>query len=91
MVRHAMGVQALSNYKRQSTGQLSAVTLWMQFAGCLARVFTSIQETGDATMILTYVTATILNGLILFQLYYYASGTGKKGKGKGKRKDKKSD
>ena len=81
------GVQALTNYKNQSTGQLSATTLMMQFGGCVARVFTSVQETGDTLLILTYVAATVLNGIILCQLFYYANlKEDKKRDGKTKKK-----
>lgn len=63
--------QALTNYRNQSTGQLSAVTCFMMFFGAVARVFTSIQETGDMMMILTYCVSTSANGLIAGQLLYY--------------------
>lgn len=63
--------QAYTNYKNQSTGQLSAITIFMLFAGSLARIFTSIQETGDFMMILTYVISSTVNGIIVAQLLYY--------------------
>ncbi|XP_043287971.1 mannose-P-dolichol utilization defect 1 protein homolog [Venturia canescens] len=63
--------QARTNYKNGSTGQLSAVTCFMLFFGSLARIFTSVQETGDTTMIAMYVCSTSANGLIVAQLLYY--------------------
>lgn len=82
------GLQALTNYKNQSTGQLSAATCWLLFGGSAARIFTSIQETGDTTIIVIYVICTILNGVIAGQLLYYGDGSKiKKKKSKGGKKD----
>lgn len=63
--------QAYTNYSNGSTGQLSAVTCFMLFFGSLARIFTSIQETGDSLIILTYCLSTLTNGIIVAQLLYY--------------------
>ncbi|XP_030383933.1 mannose-P-dolichol utilization defect 1 protein homolog [Scaptodrosophila lebanonensis] len=63
--------QALTNYRNGSTGQLSAATVIMLFAGSLARIFTSIQETGDQMMIITFCASSFANGVILAQLIYY--------------------
>lgn len=64
-------IQAFENFKNSSTGALSAITLVMQFLGCVARIFTSIQETGDSYMIITYVAVSLANGLLVWQLIYY--------------------
>lgn len=63
--------QAYTNYKNGGTGQLSAATCFMLFAGSLARIFTSIQETGDKMMIITFIASTFANGVIVAQLLYY--------------------
>jgi mannose-P-dolichol utilization defect 1 len=63
--------QAVTNYKNGSTGQLSAATCFMLFFGSLARIFTSVQETGDFMMILTYCVSTGANAVIVAQLLYY--------------------
>lgn len=63
--------QAFANYKNSSTGQLSAVTCLMLFFGSLARIFTSVQETGDTMMIITYCVSTFANAVIVSQLLYY--------------------
>ncbi|XP_055295768.1 mannose-P-dolichol utilization defect 1 protein homolog [Sitodiplosis mosellana] len=63
--------QAWTNYSNGNTGQLSAVTCFMLFFGSAARVFTSIQETGDSLIILTYILSTLSNGVIVAQLLYY--------------------
>ncbi|XP_072349256.1 mannose-P-dolichol utilization defect 1 protein-like, partial [Scyliorhinus torazame] len=64
-------IQILTNYRNGHTGQLSAITVFLLFAGSLARIFTSVQETGDQLMILTYVVASSFNGVIASQLLYY--------------------
>ncbi|XP_001603644.1 mannose-P-dolichol utilization defect 1 protein homolog [Nasonia vitripennis] len=70
--------QAYTNYSNGSTGQLSAATGFMLFFGSLARIFTSVQETGDATMVIMYIVSTLANGLIVSQLLYYWNVTEKK-------------
>ncbi|XP_066450049.1 mannose-P-dolichol utilization defect 1 protein isoform X2 [Eleutherodactylus coqui] len=64
-------LQAATNYRSGHTGQLSAVTVTLLFLGSLARIFTSVQETGDPLMSLTYVVSSACNGLIFAQLLYY--------------------
>ncbi|VDK49587.1 unnamed protein product [Anisakis simplex] len=56
-------LQILSSYKEGSTGQLSLISVALQFCGCLARVFTSVKETGDSLVIVTYVVSSIMNAL----------------------------
>ncbi|KAM8974518.1 mannose-P-dolichol utilization defect 1 protein [Pelodytes ibericus] len=75
-------IQVISNYRNGHTGQLSAVTVALLFLGSLARIFTSIQETGDPLMSLTYVVSSTCNGVIFVQLLYYwnVSPVGKKKK-----------
>lgn len=64
-------IQAVTNYRNGHTGQLSAISVFLLFAGSLARIFTSIQETGDSLMALTYVISSSCNGLIAAQVLYY--------------------
>ncbi|XP_069776174.1 mannose-P-dolichol utilization defect 1b [Narcine bancroftii] len=66
-------IQIVTNYRNGHTGQLSALTVFLLFAGSLARIFTSVQETGDQLMVLTYVVASTFNGIIAAQLLYYWS------------------
>ncbi|KAF6215053.1 hypothetical protein GE061_009802 [Apolygus lucorum] len=63
--------QAYTNYKNKGTGQLSAATCSLLLFGSTARVFTSIQETGDFIVILTYALATISNAMIVSQFIMY--------------------
>ena len=71
-------MQAYTNYSNGNTGQLSAVTGFMLFFGSLARIFTSIQETGDPTMIAMFVCSTSANAIIASQILYYWNITPKK-------------
>uniref|UniRef100_A0A8C6UTE2 Solute carrier family 66 member 3 n=1 Tax=Neogobius melanostomus TaxID=47308 RepID=A0A8C6UTE2_9GOBI len=64
-------IQAVTNFQNGHTGQLSAVSAFLLFAGSLARIFTSLQETGDALMALTYVISSLCNGILVMQLLYY--------------------
>ncbi|CAI4225718.1 unnamed protein product [Auanema sp. JU1783] len=64
-------IQAYQNYKAQSTGQLSLISAFLQFAGTIARVFTSIQDTGDNLLIISYGSAAALNSLIFAQFFLY--------------------
>ncbi|KAE8278812.1 Mannose-P-dolichol utilization defect 1 protein [Larimichthys crocea] len=64
-------IQAASNFRNGHTGQLSAVSVFLLFAGSLARIFTSLQETGDSLMALTYVISSACNGIIALQVMYY--------------------
>merc|ERR1712018_484433 len=68
-------IQAATNYKNGHTGQLSAITVFLLTAGSLARIFTSIQETGDQVMILTFVVSSSVNVIIALQVLYYWNTT----------------
>ncbi len=65
--------QSYCIYTAKSTGNLSAITMLMLFFGSIARIFTSIQETGDQTLIWTYILNTVANFLLILQLGYYWS------------------
>ncbi|KAK2499435.1 hypothetical protein MC885_000372 [Smutsia gigantea] len=75
-------LQAATNYRNGHTGQLSAITVFLLFGGSLARIFTSIQETGDPLLAGTFVVSSLCNGLIAAQLLFYwnARATHKKEK-----------
>lgn len=70
-------IQAYSNFRAKSMGQQSLITVLLLFLGACARVFTSVQETGDFIIILTYSLASLANGILLtqFSLYPSASAT----------------
>uniref|UniRef100_A0A8C4QC35 Solute carrier family 66 member 3 n=1 Tax=Eptatretus burgeri TaxID=7764 RepID=A0A8C4QC35_EPTBU len=64
-------LQAGTIYRTGHTGELSAITMILVFAGSLARIFTSLQETGDGLLVLTFVVASSCNGILVLQLLYY--------------------
>lgn len=64
-------IQAYANYKNGSTGQLSVITVYLIFLGAVARIFTSIQETGDNLVVFTYVVSSFFNGVIALQMIIY--------------------
>jgi len=68
-------IQAATNYKNGHTGQLSAITVFLLTLGSLARIFTSIQDTGDQVMILTFVVSSSVNVVIALQVLYYWNAT----------------
>ncbi|KAB7507909.1 Mannose-P-dolichol utilization defect 1-like protein [Armadillidium nasatum] len=67
----AKTIQAWTNYTNGNTGQLSVVTFTLLFFGSLARIFTSIQETGDIIIIATYSVGSFVNFIVLSQILYY--------------------
>ena len=48
----------MANYNNGHTGQLSFITCFMLFAGGCARIFTSLQETGDIILIINFSSGT---------------------------------
>jgi len=81
-------IQAATNFRNGHTGQLSAISVFLLFAGSLARIFTSLQETGDSLMALTYVISSTCNGVIALQvLYYWNSSLEHKEKKKKKKRE----
>ncbi|XP_061767897.1 mannose-P-dolichol utilization defect 1 protein-like [Nerophis ophidion] len=70
-------IQGVTNFRNGHTGQLSAMTVFILFAGSLARVFTSVQETGDTLLVVTYVVSVACNLVIVVQVLYYWKRTQK--------------
>ena len=90
LMMYARLPQIYKNYNERGTGQLSVVTSTMNFAGCVARIFTSVVEGAGAPMIRSYAIATVLNGTILFQILHYSKGGKPKKAAKGKAGKKKT-
>lgn len=64
--------QILIIWRHRGTGQLSALTVFLVWAGSMARVYTSFQETAkDRLLLLSFGLAALLNSVILVQLLYY--------------------
>lgn len=68
-------IQATVNYRNGHTGHLSAITVTMICAGSLTRIFTSIRETGDAIIILSYSLSSIINVVLVGQIFLYWNRT----------------
>ena len=61
--------QIYTNYTNRSTGQLAVVTVFLSFAGGLARIFTTIQQVGyDYALLSTHFVAAVTTGTILLQV-----------------------
>ncbi|GAB2293806.1 hypothetical protein Dimus_028019 [Dionaea muscipula] len=63
--------QIWANFTNKSTGQLSFLTFFMNFAGSIARVFTSIQVKAPASVVLGSLIGMMTNGTILTQIAIY--------------------
>ncbi|KAI8082762.1 uncharacterized protein BX664DRAFT_284471 [Halteromyces radiatus] len=63
--------QIYTNYENQSTGQLSVFAVLNYFAGTTARVFTTMTELDDPLMLAGNVLASLLNGVLVMQVYLY--------------------
>ena len=68
-------LQAYKNYKAQHTGQLSAISAWAIFSGSLARILTTIQETGDMLTTVSFIFSSCANGVIATQVLWYWKST----------------
>ncbi|KAI4342619.1 hypothetical protein MLD38_027225 [Melastoma candidum] len=64
--------QIWKNYTSKSTGELSFLTSFMNFAGSMVRVFTSIQEKTPMSVVLGSVIGILTNGTILSQILLYS-------------------
>eukprot|EP01137_Pigoraptor_chileana_P019809 Opistho-2@81342 len=63
--------QIVTNFKNVHTGQLSAITTFMNFAGTASRIFTTLTQVDDKLMLLSHLLSTILNGIITLQMIFY--------------------
>lgn len=70
--------QIWENYKNKSTGELSYITCLLNFAGSIARVFTSLQEKAPTSVVLGSVLGILTNGTILSQIVVYQQPPAKK-------------
>jgi mannose-P-dolichol utilization defect 1 len=63
--------QIYENQRARSTGQLSAVAVFSQVAGCLARLFTTATEVGDPIVFVGFLLALLLNLVLGAQMYAF--------------------
>ncbi|XP_010438713.1 PREDICTED: mannose-P-dolichol utilization defect 1 protein homolog 2 [Camelina sativa] len=64
--------QIWKNFKNKSTGELSFLTFFMNFAGSIVRVFTSLQEKAPLSILTGFALGVITNGSILTQILLYS-------------------
>ncbi|GMT05014.1 hypothetical protein PENTCL1PPCAC_27188, partial [Pristionchus entomophagus] len=65
------GLQIWECHSARSTGVLSIISVVMQLGGTIARVFTSVKETGDPLLIGGFAVAALLNAVIFAQFFVY--------------------
>ena len=63
--------QVIQNHASKSTGTLSVITFFLQFAGGAARIFTTLHETGDMSMVAGQALGMSLSGIVLLQIAMY--------------------
>lgn len=61
-------LQIVTNARQGHTGQLSGVSTGLLFGGALARIFTSLMETGDLLLASTFAASATCNGVLLAQV-----------------------
>lgn len=66
--------QMVELHTRKAPGQLSAVVVFAQLAGTIARVFTTLTETNDSLLFWGFALATVFNAIIFVQLLMYWNG-----------------
>ena len=59
------------NFQRGGTGQLSAATIFLMNFRSFGRLFTSVAETGDLIKIMTTASVSVLNVIMVLQMFYY--------------------
>ncbi|KAL4162689.1 hypothetical protein PRNP1_003221 [Phytophthora ramorum] len=69
--------QILSNFKQGHTGQLALITLVLNLGGSVARLFTTMQETGDPVQVAGFGVAILLNGTLVLQVLLFWGATNK--------------
>jgi len=63
--------QITTNFRNGHTGQLSFVMVLILLFNHAARIFTTLQETGDSYMLTIFIISTIFNVTMLTQILYY--------------------
>eukprot|EP01006_Ploeotia_vitrea_P006727 TRINITY_DN1454_c0_g1_i2.p2 TRINITY_DN1454_c0_g1~~TRINITY_DN1454_c0_g1_i2.p2 ORF type:complete len:155 (-),score=12.22 TRINITY_DN1454_c0_g1_i2:131-595(-) len=63
--------QIQTNFKAKSTGQLSFLTALMGLGGSVARIGTTLKETGDTIILTAFSIASVLNLIIMIQFLMY--------------------
>ncbi|XP_065847969.1 mannose-P-dolichol utilization defect 1 protein homolog 2 [Euphorbia lathyris] len=72
--------QIWANFSNKSTGELSFLTCFMNFAGSIVRVFTSMQEKAPTSVVMGSALGVVTNGTILSQIILYQKKEAKREK-----------
>ena len=64
-------LQTLHGTLQGKTGQASFITNFLQFAGSLARIFTSLKEGAGMPMVRGFIMGSLLNGTTVAQILYF--------------------
>lgn len=67
--------QIYENFKNGHTGLLALITVFMGFAGSVARVFTSLEEVTDMQVAVSFVLGAVWNTILLLQIFWYWNRT----------------
>lgn len=63
----------INAFTNKNTGPLSYITFILASGGCVARIFTAINENGDLVMISTALLSFVLNFIILIEIFLYGN------------------
>eukprot|EP01080_Neovahlkampfia_damariscottae_P001193 gene1193-10707_t len=66
--------QIFVNFKNGNVGTLSFATIFMQWGGSASRVFTTIQEVDDLTILASFLIGFSLNTILLLQMIFMKKG-----------------
>lgn len=67
--------QVYANFSEGHTGSSAGLTLFLNFAGTCARVFTSLQEVADPLVAMNFVINAAVNAVLFFQYMWYRTAT----------------
>mmetsp|Transcript_3546 Transcript_3546/g.7345 ORF Transcript_3546/g.7345 Transcript_3546/m.7345 type:complete len:268 (+) Transcript_3546:92-895(+) len=74
---YSRGLQVRETFQVQQTGAQSIVTLSMNLVGGLARIFTTLKETGDMAVLFGFAVSVVLNFTMFVQYLMYKENTAK--------------
>eukprot|EP00750_Incisomonas_marina_P032443 INCI9178.4.p1 GENE.INCI9178.4~~INCI9178.4.p1 ORF type:complete len:176 (+),score=24.95 INCI9178.4:439-966(+) len=63
--------QIFLNFKRRSSGEFSPITALLATGGNGLRIFTTLVVTGDVVLLLGFIAGSIVNGVLLLQIYCF--------------------
>jgi mannose-P-dolichol utilization defect protein 1 len=72
--------QVIANCKTRDTGVASSITWLLNFAGALARVLTTLNETGDLFQLAGFAIGGLFSLIILVQIFMYGDSSSSKKK-----------